>query len=68
VALSVSCGARLVTGDADLMDADLDRPALNPRALLELLGRWSASGPVPSPKAGLSSTGRCRGGAEDHLS
>jgi hypothetical protein len=53
----VSCGARLVIGDADLMDADLDPPALNPRALLELLGRWSASAPVPSPKAGLSSTG-----------
>lgn len=37
VALSVSSGARLVTGDADLLDADLDPPALSPRDLLELL-------------------------------
>ena len=37
VALSVSSGARLVTGDADLLDADLDPPALSPRALLDQL-------------------------------
>lgn len=37
VALSVSSGARLVTDDADLMDADLDPPALSPRDLRELL-------------------------------
>jgi putative PIN family toxin of toxin-antitoxin system len=39
VALSVSSGARLVTGDADLLDVDVDPPALTPRALLELLDR-----------------------------
>lgn len=37
VALSANSGARLVTGDADLIDAHLDPPALSPRALLELL-------------------------------
>jgi putative PIN family toxin of toxin-antitoxin system len=37
VALSVTAGARLVTGDDDLLSADLDPPALSPRALLGLL-------------------------------
>lgn len=37
VALSERSGAQLVTGDADLLDADLHPPALSPRALLELL-------------------------------
>jgi len=37
VALSVGSGAPLVTGDADLLDADLDPRALSPRALLDQL-------------------------------
>lgn len=37
VALSASAQARLVTGDDDLLSADLDPPALTPRALLGLL-------------------------------
>jgi predicted nucleic acid-binding protein len=37
VALADTAGALLVTGDADLLDADLDPPALTPRALLDLL-------------------------------
>jgi putative PIN family toxin of toxin-antitoxin system len=37
VALSVSAQASLVTGDDDLLSADLDPPALSPRALLGLL-------------------------------
>lgn len=36
-ALSGSSGARLVTGDADRLDADLHPPALSPRALLDQL-------------------------------
>jgi putative PIN family toxin of toxin-antitoxin system len=36
-ALSVGSGAPLVTGDADLLDADLHPPALSPRALLDQL-------------------------------
>jgi len=35
--LADTAGALLVTGDADLLDADLDPPALTPRALLDLL-------------------------------
>ena len=41
VALCVSSGARLVSGDADVLDADLDPPALSPRALLALLDATS---------------------------
>jgi putative PIN family toxin of toxin-antitoxin system len=37
VALSVISGAQLVTGDADLLDADLHPSALTPRALVDLL-------------------------------
>jgi putative PIN family toxin of toxin-antitoxin system len=37
VALAVSADARLVTGDDDLLSADLDPPALSPRALIGLL-------------------------------
>jgi putative PIN family toxin of toxin-antitoxin system len=37
VALSLSAQALLVTGDDDLLSADLDPPALSPRALLALL-------------------------------
>ena len=37
VALCESTGAQLVTGDADLLNADLDPPALSPRAQLDQL-------------------------------
>jgi uncharacterized protein len=37
VALAEVAGAQLVTGDADLLDAGLDPPAISPRALLDLL-------------------------------
>lgn len=37
-ALAHHSGARLVTGDDDLLSAGLDPPALTPRALVEFLG------------------------------
>ena len=37
----VSSGAQLITGDDDVLDADLDPPALSPRALLALLNGTS---------------------------
>jgi putative PIN family toxin of toxin-antitoxin system len=36
-ALAVATGAVLVTGDNDLLEADLDPPAITPRALLDSL-------------------------------
>ncbi|MHB1446238.1 MAG: putative toxin-antitoxin system toxin component, PIN family [Acidimicrobiales bacterium] len=40
VALAEETGAVIVTGDADLLEADLTPPAITPRDLIEQLG-WS---------------------------
>lgn len=37
VAIAYAADAVIVTGDADLLDAELDPPAITPRALLEAL-------------------------------
>jgi putative PIN family toxin of toxin-antitoxin system len=39
VALAEAVDAAIVTGDADLLDAQLNPPAITPRALLDALGR-----------------------------
>lgn len=38
VALADAAGAVIVSGEADLLDAELDPPAITPRALLEMCG------------------------------
>lgn len=37
VALAEATGSVTVTGDADILDADLDPPAITPRALIDVL-------------------------------
>ena len=38
VAIAETSGALIVTGDADLLDADLEPPAITPRQLLDQIG------------------------------